>query len=313
MSEAVSQDRLRAMIQTALGPLAHVLAQEGVVGVQTNPDGRVWVATHGLGEMATDLVLDVAQRESLIRLMASANGVECHAERPTIRTGILGTRQRFQGFLPPVVDAPAFIIRLPSARVFTLHDYVRQGVCTMEQADLMEWAVRAHKNILVAGAIRSGKTTLANALLQIMATMDERILTIEDHPELNCQAPNSLALYVTAGVRSMQQLVMDALASDPRRIVIGEIRDASAVDAVRAWNTGHPGGLCTVHANGPRETLTRLEQLMPRELVAYPQEEIGGAIQLIVYMEQTETGRRVASVTAVKGYTNGAYHFEHLA
>ena len=309
---ALVEQRQQAYLLSALGVVGPLLRQPGVVGIQVNPDGRVWIVRHGTSETATDYRLDAEQRERVIRQVASDAGLECHAEEPTIRTAILGTKMRFAGALPPVVEAPSFVIRIPAIEVYTLDQYIADAICTTEQAEALRQAVVTHRNIVVAGGIRSGKSTLCNALLQIMAGLGERIITIEVNPELQCLAPNWQAMYVSER-RSMEQLVQFAMALDPRRIVIGEMLDRAAVQVVRAWNTGHPGGSCTVHANGPEETLLRIEQLMPVAEVAHPKEEIGQAIQVIAYMEQTETGRVLKSVTAVQGWANGAYRLERLA
>jgi type IV secretion system protein TrbB len=311
--ETIVQERERAMLRTAFGPVATLLETPGIVGVQVNADGRVWVAKHGTSETATDYVMEKAERERVIRCVATAAGMECHDRQPSIRTGIFGSRMRFQGYVPPVVDAPCFVVRVPATQVYSLEEYVRDGVCTQAQADALKTAVLAHENIVIAGGIRSGKTTLCNALLAIMSTLGERIITIEVNPELHCTAPNTQALYAVPGVRSMEQLVMDTLASDPRRIVIGEMVDHAAVQVIRAWNTGHPGGLCTVHANGPEETLLRIAQLIPQAIISQPQEEIAQSIDRIAYMEQTETGRRLVSVSAVRAFKQGAYVLEQLA
>jgi type IV secretion system protein VirB11 len=167
--------------------------------------------------------------------------------------------------------------------------------------------VLTRKNLIIAGGTGSGKTTLATAVLALMAETGERLVTIEDTPELQCTAPNHLALYTREGVATMQQLVKETMRCRPDRIIVGEVRDGAALDLLKAWNTGHPGGLCTLHANGAAQSLTRLEQLVQEAVVTVPRALIADAVDLIVYLERTPRGRRVYSLAAVTGLVGEQY------
>jgi type IV secretion system protein VirB11 len=208
---------------------------------------------------------------------------------------------RFEGVLPPVATGPCFSIRKPASRIYTLADYVSDGIMSAEVARLLSLAVVERRNILVAGGTSSGKTTLANALLAELGIRDERVILIEDTRELQCAAPDTVALRTRPGVVSMADLVRSTLRLRPDRIIVGEVRGGEALDMLKAWNTGHPGGIATVHANSARGALYRLEQLIQEAVVTVPRRLIADAIELIVFIEGRGTARRIAAIEAVEG------------
>jgi type IV secretion system protein VirB11 len=301
------------MLQAALGPLDAFLQDPCIIEIMLNPDGRVWIERLGEAPCASGQVLDPATAERLLRLVASSIDTTCHAAQPRLSAVLPGSGARLQGFLPPVVRQPALVIRKPALQVFTLDDYVAQGVLTAPQAAALVQAVQTRRNLLLAGGTGSGKTTLANTLLALMATTGDRIVTLEDTPELRCPAPNTLALYTVDGQVTMHDLVKDTLRCRPDRIVIGEVRDGTALDLLKAMGTGHPGSLTTVHANSAPQSLTRLEQLVQEVVVTVPRQLIADAIDMIVYLERTKTGRRVTALEAVTGLVEGQYVLRPLA
>jgi type IV secretion system protein VirB11 len=203
--------------------------------------------------------------------------------------------------LPPVSAAPCFSIRKPAARIYSLLDYVADGIMHAEVACALSMAVVDRRNILVAGGTSSGKTTLANALLAEMASLDERIILIEDTRELQCAAPDTVALRTRPGVVTMADLVRSTLRLRPDRIIVGEVRGGEALDMLKAWNTGHPGGIATVHANSARSALYRIEQLVAECVVTVPRRLIAEAIDMVVFISGRGTGRRIESVAEVGG------------
>jgi type IV secretion system protein TrbB len=305
--------RLLAMLITALGPVGAWLREETVVEIMANPDGRVWVEHQGEVPRPTGIVLDPATVERVIRLMASHGRTECHADTPSLSAVLPGDGARFQGFVPPVVTSPAFVIRKKALRVFTLDEYVTSGIMPAPYADVIRDAVRQQHNIVIAGSTGSGKTTLLNAVLALIADTGDRLVTIEDTPELQCTAPNHLALYTREGVATMQQLVKDTMRCRPDRIIVGEVRDGAALDLLKAWGTGHPGGVATVHANGAKETLTRLEQLVQEVVLTVPRALIADTVNLIVFLERVPGGRRVTDLAAVTGLVQGEYVLRKVA
>ncbi|HUL08528.1 MAG TPA: P-type conjugative transfer ATPase TrbB, partial [Candidatus Acidoferrum sp.] len=264
---AEAQDRRRAMLRSAMGPvIAAALADPAVIEVMVNPDGSLRLDRLGEGRIDTGERLEPAEVERIIRLVASHVRVEVHADNPVVSAelpprddGISG--ERFEGLLPPVSTAPCFAIRKPAVKVYTLDDYVADRIVMPVQADALRKAVRDRRNLLIAGGTSSGKTTLANALLAEVAGLDERVILIEDTRELQCAAPDCVALRTRPGAISLADLVRSTLRLRPDRIIVGEVRGAEALDMLKAWNTGHPGGIATVHANSARSALYRLEQL----------------------------------------------------
>jgi type IV secretion system protein TrbB len=212
-----------------------------------------------------------------------------------------GAGERFEGILPPISLAPCFSIRKPAERVYTLGDYVADGIMPARHADALRRAVVERRNILVAGGTSSGKTTLANALLAEMASLDERVILIEDTRELQCAAADTVALRTRPGVVGIADLVRSTLRLRPDRIVVGEVRGAEALDLLKAWNTGHPGGVATVHANSAAAALHRLEQLTQEAVVTAPRRLIAEAIDVVVFIAGRGLDRRVEAIMHVGG------------
>ena len=255
-------DREIGALRHALGEGVRAALQDPmVVEVMANDDGAVWVDRLGEGRGPTGLVISPAAAETVIRLIASHIDEPVGRGRPEVSGTLPETGERFQGVLPPLATRPIFTIRKRPPVVWSLEDYVRQGIMTAAQAGLLRRAAAARENVLIAGGTGSGKTTLANALLALPAFKDERIVIIEDTPELQCVAQDKVALLVKRSdpVVTVRDLVKMTLRLRPDRIVIGELRDGAALDLLKAWNTGHPGGVATLHANGPRDALHRLE------------------------------------------------------
>jgi type IV secretion system protein VirB11 len=307
MSAQEADGRRRAMLRTAMGPaIAAALADPLVVELMVNPDGVLRLDRLGEGRVDTGERLAAEQVERIVRLVASHARTEVHggspivsAELPPHGEGLAG--ERFEGILPPVATGPCFSIRKPASRIYRLADYVGDGIMTAEAARLLWLAVVDRRNILVAGGTSSGKTTLANALLAELAARDERVILIEDTRELQCAAPDTVALRTRPGVVTMADLVRSTLRLRPDRIVVGEVRGGEALDMLKAWNTGHPGGVATVHANSAKSALYRLEQLIQEAVATVPRRLIADAIDLIVFIEGRGTARRIEAIEAVEG------------
>jgi type IV secretion system protein VirB11 len=294
------------MLKTAMGPaIAAAMADPLVIEVMVNPDGALRVDRLGTGRCDTGHRLDPAETERIIRLVASHARTEAHGLSPIVSAELPphgeGAGERFEGLLPPVSTAPCFAIRKPAARVYSLMDYVSDEIMSAETARALSLAVVERRNILVAGGTSSGKTTLANALLAELAARDERVILIEDTRELQCPAPDTVALRTRPGVVSMADLVRSTLRLRPDRIIVGEVRGPEALDMLKAWNTGHPGGIATVHANSAALALYRLEQLIQEAVVTVPRRLIAEGIDLIVFITGRGTGRRIGSIAAVEG------------
>jgi len=295
------------MLRTAMGPaIAAALADPLVIEIMVNPDGVLRLDRLGEGCIETTARLEPSEAERIVRLVASHARTEVHGDAPIISTELPAYDdgsggERFEGLLPPVSAAPCFAIRKPAARVHRLGDYVSDGIMSREIASALATAIIDRRNILVVGGTSSGKTTLANALLAEMATLGERVILIEDTRELQCAAPDTVALRTKAGSVTMADLVRSTLRLRPDRIIIGEVRGAEALDMLKAWNTGHPGGIATVHANSARSALYRVEQLVAESVVTVPRRLIAEAIDMVVFISGRGTGRRIETVAEVGG------------
>lgn len=290
------------MLRTALGPaIAAYLEDPAIVEVMLNPDGRLWVDRLKEGLVATDDKLIPADGERIVRLVAHHVGAEVHAGAPRVSAELPETGERFEGLLPPVVAAATFAIRKPAVAVFTLPDYVVAGIMTQHQAEVLRLAVEKRKNILVAGGTSTGKTTLTNALLAEVAKTSDRVVLIEDTRELQCAAPNLVALRTKDGVASLSDLVKSSLRLRPDRIPVGEVRGGEALDLLKAWGTGHPGGIGTIHANTAIGALRRLEQLVQEAVVTVPRALIADTIDIIAVLSGRGSARRLVEIALIDG------------
>ncbi|WP_287459708.1 P-type conjugative transfer ATPase TrbB [Sphingomonas sp.] len=299
-SEAKS--RGARMLRTALGgSIAAWLDDPAVIEVMLNPDGRLWLDRLGEGISDTGETLSAADGERIVRLVAHHVGVEVHAKSPRVSAELPEGGERFEGLLPPVVAAPAFAIRKPAVAVFTLDDYAAAGIMSAAAAEALRAGVADRSNILIAGGTGSGKTTLVNALLAEVAKTTDRIILIEDTRELQCAAPNLVAMRTKDGVVSLSDLVRSSLRLRPDRIPIGEVRGAEALDLLKAWGTGHPGGIGTIHAGTALGALRRMEQLIQEAVVTVPRALLAETIDLIAVLVRDGHGRRLAELARVEG------------
>ena len=319
MSETIAHDRRRSMLRTAMGPtIAAALADPLVLEIMVNPDGALRLDRLGEGRIETQVSFEAAQVERIIRLVASQAKAEVHAASPIVSAELPphgeGAGERFEGLLPPVATGPCFSIRKPATRIYKLIDYVADGIMSPDTARLLSLAIVNRSNILVAGGTSSGKTTLANALLAEMAHLDERVILIEDTRELQSPARDTVALRTRAGSVTMADLVRSTLRLRPDRIIVGEVRGPEALDMLKAWNTGHPGGIATLHANSAATALYRVEQLIQEAVVTVPRRLIAGAIDMIVFIAGRGTARRVETLARVAGLDrDGNYALSDIA
>ncbi len=307
-------DRQRTMLRTAMGPaIAAALTDPAVIEVMVNPDGRLWIDRHGDGRIDTGERLEASEAERIIRLVASHIGQECHRDRPVVSAELPESGERFEGLLPPVSPSPCFAIRKPAKVLYRLSDYIDAQIMTPLQAKALREAVEAQKNIVVVGGTSSGKTTLVNALLAEVAVSGDRVILIEDTRELHCAAEDCVSLRTKPGVAALADLVRSTLRLRPDRIIVGEVRGPEALDMLKAWNTGHPGGITTLHANSAHAGLYRLEQLIQEAVVTVPRRLIAEAIDIVVFLKGRGSARRVETVAALEGFaSDGDYRLKPL-
>ncbi|MCG8273829.1 P-type conjugative transfer ATPase TrbB [Aquamicrobium sp. NLF2-7] len=313
MADRRSHARLVRKLEEAFGEdICTALADTSVVEIMLNPDGRLFIERLGQGIVSAGAMTPGAA-EIIIGSVAHALGSEVDDDRPIVSGELPIDGHRFEGLLPPVVAAPTFTIRRRASRLIPLADYVRDGIMTAEQARTIQNAVSSRLNIVVSGGTGSGKTTLANAILQEIAheAPDQRLVILEDTAELQCSAENAVALHTSDSV-DMARLLKSTMRLRPDRIIVGEVRDGAALTLIKGWNTGHPGGLTTIHANNAKSALRRLEQLTAEVSQQPMREVIGEAIDLVVSIERTPRGRgrMVREIIHVERFADGEYQIE---
>lgn len=302
-----TQDKLKQ----DLGKLVlSALSDDEIYEILLNPDGTLWVDGYqGKREYG---VMSAAAAKNLINTVASvADEIVTH-KNPSF-AGELWVEIndefklfRFQAFIPPVVPYPAFAIRKRAGQVIPLETYVREGIMTQSQAVMIRESVKERKSILVVGGTQSGKTTLCNAVLDCIAQThpQDRVIIIEDTNELKCNVKDSVTMRASP-IKTMNDLIFDSMRMRPDRIIIGEVRGKEAYSLIKAWNTGHPGGLSTIHANSAESGLLRLEQLMAEAGVVPVPQAIAEAVNVLVFIQKTnkgKKGRQVTSILELKGY-----------
>ncbi len=305
--------RLQQKLWRELGnSLIEWLACDTVVEVMLNPDGRLWVHDQKSGLTYRE-TMSAIQAMNLIGTIASLNGTTVNEFSPILECEIPYLKHRFEAIVPPVVTAPVFSIRKRALRILTLNDYIDQGVLTEHQAARLRYAVAERKTILIVGGPGTGKTTFANALLDEITQQNhqsERILILEDTPELQSNVPNTVFLRTTQHV-NFQQLLRASLRLRPDRICMGECRGAEMLTLLKCWNTGTPGGIATLHANSAKAALIRVQEMVAESgSMAQPQ-LIAEAINIIVSLSFTPLrGRKVSDILELTGHHNQDFQLQ---
>lgn len=282
------------MLMTAFGKEIEVLLKnEDVIEIMLNPDGKLWCESLTRGKYFTEKHIDPHAAINMIKLVAAARHAIIDSEHPEIACDLPESGARFQGWIPPVSKTPIFSIRKKANSIFTLDDYVKNKSLTKKQAHYLKKAIQDKKNILVAGGTSSGKTTFVNALLNELKDTKDRVIVLEDLPELQVNVDDCVTLR-TSSRKTMRDLVKGILRMRPDRIIIGEVRDGAALELLKSWNTGHPGGMCTIHANSPQSTISRLEDLIMEAVAVAPKRLIHEAIDIIIFMARNDAGKFIA-------------------
>jgi type IV secretion system protein VirB11 len=281
-----------------------------VIEIMLNPDGVLWVERIG-HPMARLGSMPPHQAEAAMATIAALLKTTVTRDNPILECELPLDGSRFEGLIPPVVAGPSFCIRKRATRIFTLADYVSAGTMSARQHALIREAALGHKNILVAGGTGSGKTTLVNAIIHLISEEmpQERLLILEDTAEIQCAAPNHV-FKRTTGAIDLRRLLRSTMRYRPDRIFVGEVRGGECLDLLKAWNTGHPGGVATVHANGAKGGLIRLENLVAEVTAAPMQKTIASAIDFIVFIARTGTsksGRKVEELLRVIDHNGAGY------
>lgn len=300
--------RLVEKIRRVLGnSICGYLEEPGIVEIMLNADGTLWIERLSAG-MECIGSMSPSQAESVICSVAAYHKEIVTRENPIFEGELPLNGERFEALIPPVVSAPVFTIRLKASKIFTLAEYVRASIMTEHQRKMIESAVLNRQNILVVGGTGTGKTTLTNAIIEAIERLspDHRLIIIEDTAEIQCSAKNVNLLHATDTV-DMLRLLKATMRLRPDRILVGEVRGPEALALLKAWNTGHPGGAATVHANGARAGLIRLEQLIAESSANPMQRLIAEAVNVIVSIIKTPEGRKIDEILTVRGFQDGDY------
>ncbi len=296
--------RLEAKLRRELGPILELLEKPDVTDVIVNGEGTIWVEDGPRGMVRLTQAIHPLQVENILSTVACLLDLVITPENPHVGGELPFFHARIQGTIPPASPRPQLAIRKLPARLYTLEGYIEDGIAESWQVDHIRAAVGRRHNVLVAGGTGSGKTTLLNALLHEAASSDpesQHFVILQDTLELSSPAPNTSYLR-TCDALGLRALVRISLRMRPDRIIVGEVRGAEALDLLKAWNTGHPGGLATVHANSASSALHRLDQLVQEAGVPSQPQLIADGVDLIVCMARTPEGRRITELLHVDGY-----------
>lgn len=311
---AVDVERVRSGIVNEIlgfGLLQDLLDDPEISEIMVNGASNVYVEAHGVVNRVPRSFDSDDQLIAVINRMVRLTGRRIDQTSPMVDAR-LPDGSRLNAVLPPLaVDGPSVTIRKFTANHLTVSRLTELGSLSSEAAELLQTAVEHRLNILVSGGTGTGKTTLLNVLSSFI-DRDNRVITIEDAVELSLDLPNMIRLETRpaniegVGQVTIRDLVRNALRMRPDRIVVGEVRGAEALDMLQAMNTGHEGSLSTLHANSPRDALSRLETMVLLGGVDLPlraiREQIGSAVDLIVQVSRDAAGARfVSSITEVVG------------
>lgn len=329
--------RLETKLKRELGEsLLTLLSEDRTEDILLNPDGSLWVKRLGEGFMRVGEMIPT-QASSALSTVAAWRGTVLNHSNPILETELPLDGSRFEALVPPVVRRPVFAVRLRPRKVFSIEDYEHDGILTSQadplnafrhredfatsvrgqsHGEIIRAAVRSRKNLLIVGSTGSGKTTLVNAILQEIAllTPHDRVISIEDTTELQCPARNYLDLRAVGSV-SMLDCLRACMRLKPTRIVVGEVRGAEAHTLLKAWNTGHPGGAATIHADDAIRGLMRFESLVAEATSSPQQQLIAEAVDLVIFVDEepsVSAGRKVREILLVHGYQEGRYQVERV-
>lgn len=310
--------RLLQSIRHNCGDIVNAAIEDPeVIEIMLNPDGKIWTERYGQDQRHVG-DLPFANGQMILSLVASALGRTVDANSPILEGEFPLDGSRFAGVFPPVVGPGAsFSIRKRASKVLTLENYYETGVISEDVMKIIYEAVLHMKNIVVVGGTSSGKTTFVNAIIDCISRFcaSHRLIIIEDTAELQSKSPNTVFLHthIIDELREigMRQLAKLSMRYAPRRILVGEVRDAAALELLKLWNTGHPGGVGTFYADSAEEALPRLEELVEEAGLGPKRPLIGRAVDLVVYMEKTaDNKRRVSHIIKVKGYNPKTESYE---
>ena len=312
-NDEVNRRNLEKLLREMGEQVRNAMDDPQVLEIMLNPDSKVWIDKIDSGMTYLCDMPDV-QASQMLGTISHMVGTVINYHKPNVECELPGNGSRIEGVIPPVVPKPIFNIRKKASAIFPLAEYVKSGRATDEDIRILCEAISSRKNILVVGGTGTGKTTFVNAIINEMKTLTpkHRLLILEDTLELQCSMENFVSMRTTSDV-SMQDLIKITMRQRPDRIIIGEVRGKEALDMLKAWNTGHPGGVCTVHANDARAGLLRIEQLISEVSQSPMRELIAEAIDVVAFLiRDSHIGPKLSELIAVDGVQDGQYVFHDL-
>lgn len=313
----VELERQKELLKRTLGEVFFTYFNDDkVIEIMLNSDNKLWIDKLGEGMSCVGRIAPYNSAVA-INTIAAILDKTVNYDNPILEGEFPIDNSRFAGQIPPIVPAPTFAIRKKAKLVFTLENYVERGIMTENQMNAIKEAIKNHENIVIVGGTSSGKTTLTNACIDFMSKIadEERIVIIEDTGEIQCNATNSVLFHTSLNV-TITDLLKTTLRMRPDRIIIGEVRDHTALDLLDAWSTGHSGGISTIHANNSKQALERIEGLVTRHPYA-PKDiktVIASAVNLIVNIRKTGTNRKVEEIIKIHAFNNqnNEYEFDYI-
>ncbi len=308
-----SNERLLNFLEDALGiNNINYLKDDDVIELYVNDDKKVWIDRLSSGREWTGKYMEATDSMRVIMTVASHMSKIIDEENPVISAELPSTGARFQGIIPPNVENPSFNIRKKGIRVFTLDDYLENGSINQSQKEIILDAVKNRLNILIVGGTSSGKTTFANAVIAEIAKTKDRLIILEDTREIQSVAEDTLRMKTSQYV-TLLKLFESTMRQRPDRIIVGEIRGAEALNLLIAWNSGHPGGLCTIHSDTAEGGLEQLEQYIQITSVSAQEKLIGKTVDLIIVLKKIGLERKITEIVKVNGWENKKYKLETIA
>lgn len=307
----VGIDNIKYLIEENL-KLKSFFEDSSVTEIQINDDNTIWIEKAGIGKIFTGINVLPEDTLNLIKTLASMEDKEVNFFQPRISTVLPYKleKYRFEGLIPPIQVNPSCTIRKTSKKIIPLEKYIENGFLTLETANLILSYLKENKNILIVGGTNTGKTTFLNALLNTKIVQKDRLFIIEEVKEIQASSPNKNNVELFPWFDGKEAL-KSSVRYTPERIIFGEIRGAEAFDMLNVFNTGHGGGICTVHANDCLSALDKLETFMLYTQPHPMSKLIARVINVVVDLSIEGATRYLKSISEVKGYSNGNYILDY--
>jgi P-type conjugative transfer ATPase TrbB len=294
------KERLKNLLESSMGKkILEFLENDDVVEIMLNDDKKLWIDTLSEGRKFTGIEISPYESERIIKVIATSLGEILNDKNPHLGGELPLTNDRFQGILRPIVENPTFTIRKKALLIFSLEDYLENESLTNIQYENLKKAIKERKNILVVGGTSSGKTTLTNAIIKEALKSNHRMLILEDTQEIQVDKNHDVVCLRTTPTVTMRDLLKITMRMRPDRICVGEIRDGASLDLLKAWNSGHPGGVCTVHADDCESGLDKLEQYCLEISESSQKKLIANTVDICIFIKKEENKRKIHEIKKV--------------